>query len=716
MATTSILRQRLANRRARGAPSAVPAAHLQALALYLGLALYAMLRVLPQLTRAIPGAGVAAEDGWQNTWNLWWVRLALARGQNPYHTDMLFAPAGASLYLHTLNITNALLTLPVQLAAGPVAAYNAAALLGLVLTGYASFLLAHHVLGRPRIAIACGAVVAFSPFHLAKLYDGHLSWVTMQWVPLSILCVLRALESGRWRWRLAAGVVLAVASLTSWYYGLFGAIFIALLVAVRAPIVWRAGTWRRDALSLLAVAGVAALLLSPVLIPALVEARSGDVGPPRYPPQEGYGPDWDGETSIYSADLLDMFFPSFLHPLWGEWSEREHQAMRPGWFWQIAPGYAVLALAAVGAWRWRRGGWPWAALAVALWLLTLGPRLRVLGQNTGVVLPFDWLRALPGMTLGHRPNHLMIFLLPVLALLAGYGVGAFADRGRTGRVALALLGALLVAEYATLPLPTLALPTSPATGVLSERAGAVLDLPPDKRAALAMVYQMAHGRPIVGGYLARQPDVPPLVAAAPPLRALWELRPDTSSDIVVNPPDVGQQTLSYYGITTIALRESALSQEQRRRALLAIDKALPGAAPFSQSGGTSIYTVAPVRQPRPFIALGDGWMEAEGDAARRWRWMGTSAQLRIVNPAPVDRLVRLEFEATSYARPRTLTLHLDGHRVGTFVVPSSSLTLRLAFALPAGEHTLTLTSPTDREAAEPHRELSLLFNRIAVGP
>jgi hypothetical protein len=702
--------------RARLLPAGLPAVHLAALGLYLALALFVLANVLPRLAHAIPGAGVAAEDGWQNTWNLWWVRTALARGQNPFHTDMLFAPGGASLYLHTLNITNALLTLPAQLLAGPVAAYNVAALLGFVLTGYAAFLLALHVIGRPAVALAVGAIVAFSPFHLAKLYDGHLSWVTMQWIPLAVLCLLRALDRGGWRWRFAAGLVLAVATLTSWYYAVFSEIFVALLAAVRAPQSWRAGGWRREAATLLAVALVAGLLLSPVLVPALVEYRSGQLAPPRYPPQEGYGPVWDGETSIYSADLLDMFFPSFLHPLWGQWSAQLHQAMRPGWFWQIAPGYALLALALAGAWFHWREARRWVVLAGALWLLTLGPRLRVLGHNTGVVLPFDWLQIVPGMTLGHRPNHLMIFLLPVLALLAGYGMRALAARGRRGKVALALLCALLVAEYATAPLPALALPESPAAAALRGGSGAVLDLPPDKRTARAMVDQMAHGRPIVGGYLARQPDVPPLVVQSPAVRALWRMEPGQGPDIVENPPDLGRQALSYYGIRAIVLREGALSAEQQQRALRAIEAALPGARPAEQRDGIRIYQVEPAGQPRPFLALGAGWMEAEDAAPRVWRWMGASAQVLLVNPAPASRLVRVELEATSYQRARPLTLRLGGRLVGTFTVPPTERTLRLALALPAGEHTLELASDTEREAAAPHRELSLLFTRIAVLP
>ena len=98
--------------------------HLVVLGLYLLPTLYLLARVLPRFGSVIPGGPVADIDGWQNVWSLWWVQHALSHGENPFFTSMLFYPVGVSLYLQTLNITNGLLTLPVQLLAGPIAAYN----------------------------------------------------------------------------------------------------------------------------------------------------------------------------------------------------------------------------------------------------------------------------------------------------------------------------------------------------------------------------------------------------------------------------------------------------------------------------------------------------------------------------------------------------------------------------------------------------------------
>ena len=57
--------------------------------------------------RAIPGDSF---DGWQNYWNLWWVKKALLELLlSPFQTDYLFYPTGVDLYFHTLNIFNGLI-------------------------------------------------------------------------------------------------------------------------------------------------------------------------------------------------------------------------------------------------------------------------------------------------------------------------------------------------------------------------------------------------------------------------------------------------------------------------------------------------------------------------------------------------------------------------------------------------------------------------------
>lgn len=116
--------------------------------------LYTLLTVLmtwplsQNLTTAIPSDSF---DGWQNYWNLWWIKVALIeRIQSPLTTDLLYTLTGVALYFHTLNPFNGLVILPLQLSAGLIPAYNGMVFLSWVLGGYGVSLLTRWIL-RPKV-------------------------------------------------------------------------------------------------------------------------------------------------------------------------------------------------------------------------------------------------------------------------------------------------------------------------------------------------------------------------------------------------------------------------------------------------------------------------------------------------------------------------------------------------------------------------------------
>ena len=66
-----------------------------ALAGYLLLTLGLTYPLVTQFGRAIPGDGF---DGWQNYWNLWWIKTAVARTAHPplvHPSALLLPPASA---------------------------------------------------------------------------------------------------------------------------------------------------------------------------------------------------------------------------------------------------------------------------------------------------------------------------------------------------------------------------------------------------------------------------------------------------------------------------------------------------------------------------------------------------------------------------------------------------------------------------------------------
>ncbi|NCC33166.1 MAG: hypothetical protein EOM24_14300, partial [Chloroflexia bacterium] len=199
--------------------------HILVVLAYLLFGLILMAPVLPSVDQAIPGGAVAAIDGWQHVWHVWWVHHALAQGMHPLFTPLLYYPEGVDLALHPLNLSNGLLVLPVTALAGPLAGFNAAVLLALTLAGLAAFWFARQLGAQPGVAFVAGLIFTWSPYHMTKVWDGQLELIAIQWLPLYALFLLRTVTHPGYRDPLLAALFLALIGYTSLYYLLFIAIY-----------------------------------------------------------------------------------------------------------------------------------------------------------------------------------------------------------------------------------------------------------------------------------------------------------------------------------------------------------------------------------------------------------------------------------------------------------------------------------------------------------
>ena len=687
---------------------AVPAAMCEIwapLAGYLVLSLWLIAPVLPAFNSAILGGPVAAIDGWQNVWNLWWVSRALREGTNPFFSSLLYYPDGVDLTLQTLNISNGILGLPIEQIAGPVAAYNWCVLAAFTLAGYGAYRLALRLTGARGPAFLAGLVFSFSPFHVTKLWDGQLELVALQWIPFYALALLRAVEDRHWRDVGLAAVCLAVVGLTSWYYLLFCAVYSALFVALWAFTT--AGIDRKLELlgrtALIAVgAGVA---LAPVLLPALRAAsaanaiyRPGDPGDP---------------VLTHAADLLDFWLPSALHPLLGDmasaWGMRLHPTIAG---WNVALGYVAPALAALGVWSRRRGAGRWGVLLLAALVFALGPALHIAGRNTGFPLPYLALLWLPGLGVARRPSHFVVLATLLLALLAAYGASWLLGRVQAGYRWAVLLGlaVLIGLEYIPRPFPLVHATVHPYYATLAGSTGALLDLPPRNESSEPLLAQIVHGRPIVGGFVSRTP-LYFFSSHVPGVRQLWMMQP--APDIVANPPGSELAALNYYQIRHVVVHTQLLDARQQRALAGVIDDLFAGSPLVYRDAELLAYRI-PQSTAVPFGYLGPGWHELEQDAGRRWRWMGDSAEVVLVNPlaAPVPVVVGVEWH--SFQRPRTLDLRFDGQVLGGLEVAPMPSARQFRLLLPPGEHRLAFQAGADVEPAPAGRRLSVAVLQLAV--
>jgi hypothetical protein len=521
-----------------------------------------------RLSSEVPGGG----DAWQHIWNLWWVKESLLNlHTSPYQTNLLYFPDGVSLYLHTLVLTAGLIGIPLQLLGlNLIATYNLVLLGTFVLAGYGAYLLCYYLTGSRWASFVGGLVFTFAPYHFAHMF-GHMNLVSLQWIPFYVLALLKAIDAQSWRttgdrrpkrktiktlasWRLGvskepatgnrasinwrgwlwaggSGALLALNAYTDWLYAIFLVLLTGVIVAWKVLVpadrraVAEAGVGWVEAGARLALLVLTFLVLSaPILFPTLVEAGKGYA---QQPPEE---------TLFYSSDLIGAFLPSELNPIWGNAIKTRVDALPPYLPLKnpservVYLGYSVLALTAIGAWRMRKNRHVrmWAFIAALMWAFSLGPLLQVLGKTQftpfGVTVPLPYLVLfkLPLFNIMRTPARLTVLVMLALAILASFALAnllpALArpraeSRPTSWAVQLAaavVIPAVILFEFLSAPFPTVPPGWNvPIYAQIAKEPGnfALLELPL-RPFGDYMAYQTIHGKPIIGGYLSRQPPYP----------------------------------------------------------------------------------------------------------------------------------------------------------------------------------------------------------------
>jgi hypothetical protein len=302
-------------------------------------------------------------------WSFAWWPHAVAHGINPFVAHVIWAPHGVNLAWVNSLPPVALVLSPVTWAAGPVAAYNVAAVLLPALSAWTGYLLCRYLTGKLWPSLLGGYLFGFSSYMLGHL-AGQPQLTAVFLLPLAALLVLRYLDGRIGRRRLAVsfgllfGLQLYLALEVA--FSLTIALVCALVLAyVFAP---ERRPRLRSALGPLAVAyGIGALFAAPQLYYALTDLRRRGFTPP----------------NVYIADLLNFVLPTHVE-WWGA-----------GWAQHIAKDFAgndteqgvflgalliVIVLYAWQRWRTAAGRFLLACVLLAAYA-TLGPKLTVDGHG-----------------------------------------------------------------------------------------------------------------------------------------------------------------------------------------------------------------------------------------------------------------------------------------------------------------------------------------------
>lgn len=649
-------------------------------------------------------------DAGQGVWNLWWARTALLRGQNPFTTGYLFYPLQIDLFFQTLSLPNAIMVAPVLLALGPVAAFNTVALLSFGLGGFFTYRIARALVDDRAAALLAGCVFVCAPYHIQRLWSGPMELIAVHWLPLYVFLLMRALARPSFPRLLAAALALLVTTLASQYYGLYAAIYTAghgLLAATLAP--------RGARLRSLGATAAVGILWVAGLLPMILAV--GGVG-------AAVLEDWYPRQVFHSAALVDLIVPNIQHPIWG--------AAAAAWLVRLHPfglesgagmGLGITTLCLVALARRPRRAWPWATLALGTLVLAMGPQLRLTAAESPVPGPFLLLDLIGPFRNSSRPSVFLALTMIPVAVLVAEGFASLHHSVRFWKnepaspnhfskiVQISVrwsLAALLGAELVVAPWPITPIAAAPAYRMLNAdpQPGAVLELPPRNNDSVYLLNQICHGRPLVGGYLARLPDYP-LSRYPSALKGLWDATAPAPDMLDLDPT----AELATLGIrfVTLDLTQLPRAQTARLRARLSV----PGISRAYADDRLEVYAVDHAAA-RPVAVLGSGWYDVEGDGTRRWRWMQGRASLSLI--VPTEAVVELQLTATAYAEARPLKIWRGEELLVSIAVPAAprdqAVVLRLL--LPPGSTDLVLESPVAKSPEG--RSLSLSISNLRATP
>jgi hypothetical protein len=652
------------------------------------------------LSTAIPGDGF---DGWQNYWNLWWVKEALlVERTNPFFTNFLDAPSGVSLLFHTLNIFNGLWTLPIQLNAGLAIAYNSVVFLSFVLAGYGGYLLTLQTLTvvfpaspAPRAAAFVGGLIfTMAPFHMAHLL-GHMQVFSMIWPPFYILWLLRTIPPwaapgsppprNQGRNVLISSLFLVLATLVDWYHTLYLLFFTAIALVwvlwcnrhslFKKTKFWFTHSFFGPIATVAAIFTGFAIVLLPLLVPMVLDASNRP----------------DLETGLeqnitLSADLLAFVLPSEMHPLWGEWATEIANTFTSTTSERlIFAGFVPLTLALAGLVG------RWAAPAVRFWagvvgifvVMALGPYLHIGGDIVtvgGEPLPLPYLLlyyTVPFIDLTRSLSRYDLMVMLGLGILAGVGLAMFTRTLRPARATLMAGAATLLICFEFLPVPypvsVIEIPQFYADIARDQQDYVIAELPMNWDRPTPLLHQTVHQKRLLTSYTSR--DNPLELAQRTPVFQHWQR---LGPDIIDQPIAEIAPTIFYdFNLKYIVLDTWQMPPgPERSKTEQWVAAALPEADPVYDDGRLLVYQPPPRTQIAPYLSLGDGWgpLKQGQVGMGAIRRVDSSANLYIHHPAPA-----LEFEVTAAALPgpTTLVVSASGKQLGDVSLTQTPTTHRL---------------------------------------
>lgn len=486
---------------------------------YLGLALIMTWPLVANLATHIMGAG---GDAPIFLWNAWWIKQAIFEGQNLFTTDYIFFPQTVNLVFHTLTLFNSFIIALLSTILSLITSFNIYFLVSVALSGFSMYMLVDYLTAKDRNnlinwgAFISGIIFAFAPY-ITMHWLGHQNLVTVWFLPLFILWLIRTVKDKQWLWPILAGIMAGVASLNDFYNPIFLLIFSGLF------ILWLLLTRRitkQILMRLLVLILIWLVIWSIWLIPALSIILSDQSNLEVMSPE--------AITAFYSADPLRYITPSFLNPITGWVASLIPGRFSGGVEGTIFLGYTPLIIATLFLiYKWKKRITVKVFPSIGFWittigifsLLSLGPYLKIAERIMYIPLPYLWLYNL-SLYWGHFrvPARFSLMVMLGLAVLVGIAIDTFLKHNQQRqRLWIILICSLVILEFIPAPYPIMDLTIPPAYGLIKEdeNSTSVMDIPWGINSGYGnkgrfqsefIYYGTYHNKKITTGSVSRLPD------------------------------------------------------------------------------------------------------------------------------------------------------------------------------------------------------------------
>ncbi|HUQ86080.1 MAG TPA: hypothetical protein VM096_00895 [Vicinamibacterales bacterium] len=429
-------------------------------------------------------------DALFSIWRLSWIAHQLPHRPLELFDANIFYPEHLTLAYSDALLLQGLIAAPfLWIGLSPVLVHNVMVLATFVLSGAAMFWLVRDLTGSGSAGFIAGMIFSFQPYRFG--HYTQLELLSGWWIPIAFCIFERAIVSSSVvQWSML-GLVIALQTWSSIYYGVFLVTALGILTVVR---LLRGNTAPSAAMVKAVLTGVlvAGVLVIPYLIPYLNTRQI-------------VGERSIAEVTDWSPHLGTYLVTTREHWLYGAlFGDRAHAEGI------LFPGLTALALALAGALP------PINRLRIAYVVLLLLAFDLSLGFN-GITYPVLYETAFPYRGL-RAPGRLFILVSAALSVLAGWGFARIETYWRTRFHRLLLAGVvvtLIAAESATMPLTLVPVPTpDPMYRWLAGQApSVVLEWPFPKTSTLGftfdptyMYFSTGHWQQLVNGYSGFHPS------------------------------------------------------------------------------------------------------------------------------------------------------------------------------------------------------------------